>query len=80
MPDGTYFADNVSPFKLLTLKQTLKFGPNRHFTKINKNLTTQNISTPTTTSPSTTTTTTTTGTSVSTPAVSTGGTGTSYNY
>ena len=80
MPDGTYFADDVLPFRLLTLKQTLKFGPNRHFTKINKNLTTQNISTPTTTSPSTTTTTTTTGTSVSTPAVSTGGTGTSYSY
>jgi len=80
MPDGTYFADDVLPFRKLTLKQTLKFGPNRHFTKVNKNLTTQNISIQTTTSPSTTTTTTTTETSVSTPAASTSGTGTSYSY
>jgi hypothetical protein len=68
MPDGAYFADDVLPFRLLTLKQTLKFGPNKHFTKVNKNLTTQNISTQTTTSPNTTATT------------STSGTGTSYSY
>ena len=37
MPDGTYFADDTLPFRKLTLKQTLKFGPNKHFTKINKN-------------------------------------------
>ena len=76
MPDGAYFADDTLPFRILTLKQTLKFGPNRHFTKINKNLVTQN----TTPSSNINTTTTTTATPSSTPTVSTSGTGTSYSY
>ena len=89
MPDGMYFADNSIPFRKLTLKQTLKFGPNRHFTKINKNIV--NISTsagdPVGSTTVTTQTTTPTPTytppaqtTVSTPATSTGGTGTSYSY
>ena len=88
MPDGTYFADNVSPFRLLTLKQTLKFGPNRHFTKINKNTTSNRPmygdsqgSTTSITQPTTQTTTSPTYTPpTSTPTTSTGGTGTSYSY
>ena len=76
MPDGVYFADDTLPFRILTLKQTLKFGPNRHFTKVNKNLITQNISP----SSNINTTTTTTVTPSSTPTVSTSGTGTSYSY
>jgi len=88
MPDGVYFADDVLPFRLLTLKQTLKFGPNRHFTKINKNITGNKPmygdsqgSTTATTQPATQPTTSPTYTSpTSTPATSTGGTGTSYSY
>ena len=75
MPDGVYFADDALPFKRLTLKQTLRFGPNRHFTKINKNTSTPNTI-QSITAPSTTTTV----TPVNTPTVSTGGTGTSYSY
>lgn len=94
MPDGVYFADNTMPFRRLTLKQTLKFGPNRHFTKINKNqqgrsiaqITTQpsqttiQTATQPTTSPTYTPPTSTPVTSPSVPATSTGGTGTSYSY
>ena len=93
MPDGVYFADDTVPFRRLTLKQTLKFGPNRHFTKINKNT---QVKTVTTTAPLPSTTQTTTQTTQTTqttptyspspttttsaPATSTGGTGTSYSY
>ena len=93
MPDGVYFADDTVPFRRLTLKQTLKFGPNRHFTKINKNI---QVKTVTTTAPLPSTTQTTTQTTqttqttptysppptttTSTPATSTGGAGTSYSY
>ena len=76
MSDGAYFADDVLPFRKLTLKQTLKIGPKRHFTKINKNLTTQKITIKPTTTPSTTI----IEAPVSTPTVSTGGAGTSYSY
>ncbi len=89
MPDGTYFADDVLPFRRLTLKQTLKFGPNRHFTKINKNIQVRTVTT-TAPLPSTTQTTQTTQTTptynppptttTSAPATSTGGAGTSYSY
>jgi len=81
MPDGTYFADNTLPFKRIYLKQTLKFGSNKHFTKINKNKQGKQII-QTTTSPSTTVPSTTETTTVSTGTTtpSTSGTGTSYSY
>ena len=86
MPDGVYFADETVPFRRLTLKQTLKFGPNRHFTKINKNTQVKTVTT-TAPLPSTTQTTQTTPTynppsttTTSAPATSTGGAGTSYSY
>ncbi len=81
MPDGTYFADDTLPFRRIYLKQTLKFGPNKHFTKINKNKQGKQII-QTTTSPSTTVPSTTETTTVSTGTTtpSTSGTGTSYSY
>lgn len=74
MPDGTYFADDTLPFRKLTLKQTLKFGPNKHFTKVNKNqqgMPTVPVTTQPTTSP-----TVSTETTVAPPSE----TGTSYSY
>ena len=84
MPDGAYFSDNTSSFKRIYLKQTLRFGPKKHFTKMNKKIARKNISktltqTTTTTSPTSLPTPVSTSTT-STPTTSTSGTGTSYSY
>ena len=86
LPDGAYKTDNSStiPFgTALTLKQSLKLGPNVHFTKITLSslqqqltITTQTTQT-TTTSPTTISSTQTTTQPVSN---NTSGTGTSYSY
>ena len=86
LPDGAYKTDNspTIPFgTALTLKQSLKLGPNVHFTKITLSslqqqltITTQTTQT-TTTSPITVSSTQTTTQPVSN---NTSGTGTSYSY